>query len=60
LDDLLRRARELASWISCIFEPTTDRLTREIAEARKRKSFSPADAAASIMPTYHPIRRMTP
>ena len=50
LDDLLRRARELAEWMRSIFEPPAVRLVREIENARTQKSFPPPpernDAAA--------------
>lgn len=58
LDDLLRRAQELAAWIMSAFEPEADRLARQIAEARKRKLFPPpADAAKPSEPTYDFRRR---
>ena len=61
LDDLLRRARELAGWIKLIFEPEPDRLARQIAEVRKRKLFPPpADAAKPSEPTYDFRRRTMP
>lgn len=60
LDDLLRRARELATWITSIFEPEAVRLSRRITEARQtRKSFPPADTKAQAPPTYD-LRRRTP
>lgn len=61
LDELLRRARELASWVVSIFEPPVDRLTREIEATRKRKSSPlPAVAAEAPPPSYVYGRRMTP
>lgn len=62
LDDLLRRARDLAAWIISAFEPETSRLARHIEEARKRKSFPhpPAEAARPPEPTYDFRRRTTP
>ncbi|MCV3765154.1 relaxase/mobilization nuclease domain-containing protein [Rhizobium sp. TRM95796] len=63
LDELLRRAQELAEWIRWAFEPATSRLTRQIEEARrKRKSFpySPAERAERPEPTYDYRRRTAP
>jgi hypothetical protein len=63
LDELLRRAQELAEWIRSAFEPATSRLARQIEEARrKRKSFPhpPADSAARPEPAYDYRRRTTP
>ncbi|MBY4591955.1 relaxase/mobilization nuclease domain-containing protein [Rhizobium redzepovicii] len=60
LDDLLRRARELASWIMSVFEPKTKRLTQQIDETRKRKSFAPATAAQPPASSYDYRRRITP
>jgi small-conductance mechanosensitive channel len=60
LDDILRRAQELAAWIVSAFEPETSRLSREIAEARKRKSFPPpADVARPQVERYDFRRRTT-
>lgn len=62
LDDILRRARELAGWIVSLFEPEADRLVRQIEQARqKRKSFPPpAAVAAPEVRTYDLKRRTTP
>jgi hypothetical protein len=62
LDDLLRRAQEFAEWIASIFEPEASRLSREIAEAKKQKSFphsSPPAATRPPEPSYHFGRRTT-
>ncbi|PWI52076.1 hypothetical protein B5K03_21550 [Rhizobium phaseoli] len=62
LDDILRRALELAAWIMSVFEPETSRLSRQIEDARrKRKSLPPpATAAASSASTYDLRKGMTP
>lgn len=61
LDDLLRRAQELAAWIMSAFEPETSRLARQIAEARKRKLFPPpADVTQAPADRYDFRRRTTP
>ncbi|MDW9921187.1 relaxase/mobilization nuclease domain-containing protein [Sinorhizobium meliloti] len=52
LDELLRRAQELATWMMSIFEPKTDHLARRIEEAKKRKSFPPAMPTTTVAPTY--------
>lgn len=57
LDDLLRRARELAAWMASVFEPPTTRLIRQIADARKRKSFPPDEPSQSPIPSYSYLRR---
>jgi len=58
LDDLLRRAQELARWIMSAFEPAADRLSREIRDAKRmRKLFPPADTPSLSAPTYNPTRR---
>lgn len=43
LNDLLRRARELAAWMTSVFEAPTARLIRQIADARKRQSLPSAE-----------------
>lgn len=59
LDDLLRRAQELAEWIKSIFEPTADRLVRQIEDMKQtRKLFPPADAPVASGPSYNMKRRM--
>lgn len=60
LDDLLRRARELAAWMTSVFEPPTTRLIRQIADARKRKSFPPAESGSAPIPSYRYQRRPIP
>lgn len=61
LDDLLRRAQELANWIRSIFEPKSISLSRQIMEAReKRKSFPPAEAQRPYTSSYDCRRRVTP
>lgn len=62
LDDILRRARELAGWIASLFEPEADRLARQIEQARqKRKSFPrPAAVAGPEVRTYDLKRRTMP
>lgn len=60
LDDLLRRARDLAAWIVAAFEPPTIRLTRQIAEARKNPASRPDIATRPDAQTYDYTRRMTP
>lgn len=52
LDDLLRRARDLAAWMTSLFEPQTARLVRQIADVRKRKSFPPDDPSQAPIPSY--------
>lgn len=60
LDDLLRRAEEMASWILSAFEPPARRLTRQVEEAKRlRELFPPADAPAESVPTYSFRRRVT-
>lgn len=61
LDDLLRRALELANWMRSIVESESVRLARQINDARqKRKSFPPATPTVPSAPTYDYRRRMTP
>lgn len=59
LDDLLRRARELADWMRSIFEPPTARLVREIEDARKQKSFPPSERSDVSAPSYRYQGRST-
>ncbi len=59
LDDLLRRAREMAAWIRTIFEPPAQRLTRRIQELKQEQNkIVPAEISTS--PTFTFQRRMTP
>lgn len=58
LDELLRRALALASWIMSVFEPESDRLARQIEDARKRRSFPPAKTAIPTAPIYDLRRRI--
>ncbi|PDT11485.1 hypothetical protein CO655_07680 [Rhizobium sp. M1] len=61
LDDLLRRAREIATSIRSMFETERDRLTRQIVEAKRTwKSFPPAEVQRASAPSYDYRRRMTP
>lgn len=61
LDDILRRAQELASWIRSIFEPESIRLSRQIEDIRRmRKSFPPAEASRPSASDYDYRRRVTP
>lgn len=60
LDDLLRRARELAAWMTSLFEPPTARLIRQIADVRKGKSFPPAESGNAPIPSYRYQRRPIP
>ncbi len=57
LDDLLRRARDLAAWMTSIFEPQAARLVRQIADVRMRKSFPPDEPSLSPIPSYSYLRR---
>lgn len=57
LDDLLRRARDLAAWMTSLFEPQTVRLVRQIADVRKRKSFPPNEPSQAPIPSYSYLRR---
>jgi Relaxase/Mobilisation nuclease domain len=60
LDDILRRARELAGWIASLFEPEADRLARQIEQARqKRKSFPPPAAVAGPEVRTYDLKRRT-
>lgn len=60
LDDLLRRARELAAWIMSAFEPDVDRLTRQISDIqRKRKLFRQAEITSVTAPSYDPSWRIS-
>jgi len=61
LEDLIRRARELASWIISALEPESRRLAQRIEDVRKRKSFPPPAAAAKApVLSYDYRRRPTP
>lgn len=57
LDDLLRRAQALATWMRSVFEPQTARLIRQIADARIRKSFPPDEPNQAPIPSYSFLRR---
>ncbi|WP_156468005.1 hypothetical protein [Rhizobium sp. Leaf371] len=57
LDDLLRRARDLAAWMTSLFEPQTARLARQIADVRKRKSFPPDEPSQASIPSHSYLRR---
>lgn len=49
LDDLLRRAEEMAAWMRSIFEPTAQRLNRKIQELKQeRKTFVPAEMPTPV------------
>lgn len=61
LDDLLRRAEEMAAWMRSIFEPPAQRLTRKIQELkREQKTIVPAEISATPPATYDFRRRMRP
>lgn len=61
LDDLLRRARELANWMRSIFEPPTIRLIREIENAKRQKSFpQPPEQKDASASSYTYERSFTP
>lgn len=61
LDDLLRRAMELAASMMVMFASERDRLAWRIAEARRKQtSFPPAEQIDRQRPTYDLRRRMTP
>ncbi|WP_312608297.1 relaxase/mobilization nuclease domain-containing protein [Agrobacterium pusense] len=61
LDDLLRRAMELAASIMTMFAPERDRLAWRIAEAKlKQTSTLPAESIEGQRLTYDLRRRMTP
>jgi len=60
LDDLLQRALAFAASIRSMLEPETDRLTRRIAETRKRReSFSSAEPIEPQSPFYSFRRGIT-
>ncbi|MDP2121280.1 MAG: relaxase/mobilization nuclease domain-containing protein [Hoeflea sp.] len=53
LDDLLRRAEQLAAWIRTIFEPQVDRLTRQIQDRKQiGKAIVPANAETHPITAY--------
>jgi len=53
LDDLLRRAEQLAAWIRTIFEPQVDRLTRQIQDHKQiGKAIVPANAETHPVTAY--------
>jgi len=61
LDDLLRRAQELAKWVRSIFEPQTVRLTRQIEAARRTQKLfpdPPAETTTNPTPAYDFRRRI--
>ncbi|MGO6702244.1 relaxase/mobilization nuclease domain-containing protein [Rhizobium ruizarguesonis] len=61
LDDLLRRAQEMAAWIRTIFEPPAQRLTRRIQELKQeQKMIVPAEISTLSPATYDFQRRMRP
>jgi len=61
LDDLLRRAEDLANWMLSVFESPASRLTREIEAFKKMGSIIvPADASKEEGLTYGYGRRMKP
>ena len=59
LDDLLRRAHELAEWMRSLFEPPSARLARQIENARKQKSFPLPERNDEPLPSYSYQRRPT-
>lgn len=60
LDDLLRRARQLAASIRSMFEPETDRLARLIAQTKgQRELIPPAEQVEGQVATYSFRRRIT-
>lgn len=59
LNDLLRRAHELAAWMRSLFEPPAVRLVREIEKARMQKSFPPPERNDEPIPSYRYQRRPT-
>jgi hypothetical protein len=59
LDDLLRRATELAASIMSMFAPERDRLALRIAEAKRtREAFTPAEPLEGHRPGYDLTRRI--
>jgi len=61
LDDLLRRAMELAASIASMFTPEKDRLAWRIAEARRvQKTITPAEPIEEKSPSYDLTRRIRP
>lgn len=61
LDDLLRRAREMAAWIRTIFEPPAQRLTRRIQELKQEQNrIVSAEISTPLPATFTFQRRMTP
>ena len=61
LDDLLRRARDMAAWMMSTFEPPTQRLTRRIQELKQeQKTIVPAEVPTLAAVTYDFGRRMKP
>ncbi|WP_460932132.1 relaxase/mobilization nuclease domain-containing protein [Shinella zoogloeoides] len=61
LDDLLRRAMELAASIMVMLAPERDRLAWRIAEAKRtQRQFPPAERIEEQRPTYDLTRRIRP
>ncbi|MBX5160570.1 relaxase/mobilization nuclease domain-containing protein [Rhizobium sp. NZLR8] len=61
LDDLLRRALEMAAWMRSIFEPPAQRLTRRIQELKQQpKMIVPAEISTPSSATYDLRRRTQP
>jgi len=60
LDDLLRRAEELAAWMRSIFEPQAQRLSRKIQELKQgQEPIVPAEISKPAAATYDLKRRMS-
>ena len=61
LDDLLRRAMELAASIMVMLAPERDRLALRIAEAKRTpEAFTPAEPIEGQRPGYNLTRRIRP
>lgn len=61
LDDLLRRAEQLAAWMRTIFEPQVNRLTRQIQDFKRTGNvIAPANAETHCVSAYTYRGRMTP
>lgn len=60
LDDLLRRAAEMATWMRSIFEPQAQRLSRKIKELKQERGpIVPAEISKPAVATYDLKKRMT-
>lgn len=61
LDELLGRARKIATWMCSIFEPKNRRLIRQIKELKLNTAkIGPAETTVPAFSTYNYSRRMAP